>query len=85
MAVTVDSFKERADGLIAISASIVVERDSQKGIIIGRRGEMLKKIGSQARQEIEGLLDTRVFLELFVKVRKDWSENPRLLKELGYE
>jgi GTP-binding protein Era len=85
VAVTVDSFKERADGLIAISASIVVERDSQKGIIIGRRGEMLKKIGSQARQEIEGLLDTRVFLELFVKVRKDWSENPRLLKELGYE
>ncbi len=85
VAVIVDSFKERADGLIAISASIVVERDSQKGIIIGRRGEMLKKIGSQARQEIEGLLDARVFLELFVKVRKDWSENPRMLKELGYE
>ncbi len=85
VAVTVDSFKERADGLVAISASIVVERDSQKGIIIGRRGEMLKKIGSQARHEIEGLLDARVFLELFVKVRKDWSENPRLLKELGYE
>ncbi len=85
VAVTVDSFTERADGLISISASIVVERDSQKGIIIGRRGEMLKKIGSQARQEIEGLLDARVFLELFVKVRKDWSENPRMLKELGYE
>lgn len=85
VAVTVDSFKERADGLVAISASIIVERDSQKGIVIGRRGEMLKKIGSQARQEIEGLLDARVFLELFVKVRKDWSENPRLLKELGYE
>ncbi len=85
VAVTVDSFTERPDGLISVSASIVVERDSQKGIIIGRRGEMLKKIGSQARQEIEGLLDARVFLELFVKVRKDWSENPRMLKELGYE
>ena len=85
VAVTVDSFKERPDGLIAIAASIVVERDSQKGIVIGHRGAMLKRIGSDARHEIEGLLDARVFLELFVKVRRDWSENPRILKELGYE
>jgi GTP-binding protein Era len=85
VAVTIDSFKERPDGLVEITASILVERDSQKGIIIGKRGAMLKRIGSDARREIEGLLDTRVFLELFVTVRKDWSENPRLLKELGYE
>jgi GTP-binding protein Era len=85
-AVEVESFKERDDGsLIAISAVINVERDSQKGIIIGRKGEMLKKIGMQARREIEQLLDAKVFLELFVRVRKDWSENPRMLKELGYE
>lgn len=84
-AVTVDSFQERPDGLIAISASIIVERDTQKGIVIGHKGGMLKRIGTEARLELEKLLDTRVFLELFVKVRKDWSENPRFLKELGYE
>jgi GTP-binding protein Era len=86
VAVEVESFKERPDGtLIAIAAAINVERDSQKGIIIGKKGAMLKKIGTEARLEIEKLLDTRVFLELFVKVRQDWSENPRLLKEMGYE
>ena len=85
-AVEVESFKERQDGsLIAIAAVINVERDSQKGIIIGRKGDMLKKIGMQARREIEQLLDTKVFLELFVRVRKDWSENRQMLKELGYE
>jgi len=85
-AVEVESFKERQDGsLIAIAAVINVERDSQKGIIIGRKGDMLKKIGMQARREIEQLLDAKVFLELFVRVRKDWSENQRMLKELGYE
>ncbi len=86
VAVVVDSFKEREDGdLISIAATINVERDSQKGIIIGKRGEMLKKIGMQARRDIEQLLDTRVFLELFVRVRKDWSENKHMLKEFGYE
>lgn len=86
IAVEVESFKERPDGsLVSIAAAINVERDSQKGIIIGRKGEMLKKIGMQARREIEQLLDTKVYLELFVRVRKDWSENPRLLKEFGYE
>ncbi|RQW86341.1 MAG: GTPase Era [Geobacter sp.] len=84
-AVSIDSFKERADGLVSISAVITVERDSQKGIIIGKKGEMLKKIGRQARLEIEQLLDARVFLELFVKVSKDWRENRRMMKELGYE
>lgn len=86
VAVEVESFKERPDGtLISIAAVINVERESQKGIIIGRRGEMLKKIGTAARREIEQLLDAKVFLELFVRVRRDWSENPRMLKELGYE
>jgi GTPase len=86
VAVEVESFKERPDGtLIAIAAAINVERDSQKGIIIGKKGAMLKKIGMEARREIEQLLDSKVFLELFVRVRKEWSENPRLLKELGYQ
>ncbi|ACM20509.1 GTP-binding protein Era [Geotalea daltonii FRC-32] len=85
VAVVVESFKERDDGLILISAVINVERDSQKGIIIGRKGEMLKKIGMQARREIEELLDTRIFLELFVRVSREWSENKQMLKEFGYE
>lgn len=85
VAVTVESFKERPDGLISIAANILVEKDSQKGIIIGRKGEMLKRIGTNARKDIERLLDTRVFLELFVKVSSDWREDRRMLKELGYE
>lgn len=84
-AVTIDSFKEREDGLISISAVINVERDSQKGIIIGHKGSMLKKIGSEARRDLEEFFQTRIFLDLFVRVTKDWSENPRLLKEFGYE
>jgi GTP-binding protein Era len=84
-AVVVESFIERENGVIAISAAIMLERDTQKGIIIGRKGEMLKKIGSQARQDIERLLDTRIFLELFVKVEENWSERPSKLRELGYE
>lgn len=85
VAIVVDSFKERPDGLVAIAATINVERDSQKGIIIGRKGEMLKRIGMQSRQEIEQLLDTKVFLELFVRVSGEWSDNSRMLKEFGYE
>ncbi|HET6419580.1 MAG TPA: GTPase Era [Geobacteraceae bacterium] len=86
VAVTVDSFKERRDGgLISISATINVERDSQKGIIIGKKGDMLKKIGIQARKDIEVLLDSKVFLELFVRVSRDWSGSKKMLKEFGYE
>lgn len=84
-AVEVESFVERENGVIAISAAIVLERATQKGIVIGKRGEMLKKIGSQARQDIERLLATRVFLELFVKVEENWSERPSKLREYGYE
>ncbi len=86
VAVLVESFKEREnDGLISIAATINVERDSQKGIIIGRRGDMLKKIGTQARRDIEQLLGAKIFLELFVRVSRDWSENVQMLKEFGYE
>jgi len=84
-AVVVESFIERENGVIAISAAIMLERTTQKGIVIGHKGEMLKKIGSQARQDIERLLDTRIFLELFVKVVENWSERPSKLRELGYE
>jgi GTP-binding protein Era len=86
VAVTIESFKERDDGrLISIAAVINVERDSQKGIIIGKRGDMLKKIGMQARKDIEQLLGSKVFLELFVRVTRDWSESKKMLKEFGYE
>jgi GTP-binding protein Era len=84
-AVEVESFVERENGVIAISAAIILERTTQKGIVIGKRGDMLKKIGSQARQDIERLLATRVFLELFVKVEENWSERPSKLREYGYE
>jgi len=84
VAVQVESFKERPNGLVAISAAIIVERDSQKGIVIGKRGEMLKRIGTAARLEIERFLAEKVFLELFVKVSRDWSDNPQKLKEFGY-
>lgn len=85
VAVQVESFRENpGGGVIAIAAAIIVERDSQKGIIIGKRGEMLKKIGTAARHEIEGFLAQKVFLELFVKVSRDWSDNPQKLREFGY-
>ncbi len=84
-AVTVESFIERPNGVVAISAAICLERPNQKGIIIGKRGEMLKRIGSQARHDIERLLGTRVFLELFVKIEENWSERTSKLKEFGYE
>lgn len=83
--VEVTSFKERKDGLISIQATIYCEKNSHKGIIIGKQGTMLKKIGSAARFEIERLLDTQVFLELWVKVKPDWRNNNSMLKSLGYQ
>jgi len=83
--VEVMSFKERADGLISIQATIFCEKSSHKGIIIGKQGKMLKKIGSAARYEIEKLLDTKVFLELWVKIKPDWRNNDNMLKNLGYQ
>ena len=84
-AVVVESFVERENGVIAIAAAISLERATQKGIVIGKRGELLKKIGTQARFDIERLLGTRVFLELFVKVEENWSERTSKLREFGYE
>jgi GTP-binding protein Era len=84
VAVEVGEWKERQDGLISISCNIYVERNGQKGIIIGKNGTMLKSIGSSARVDIEHLLNTKVFLELWVKVKKDWRNDEQLLKELGY-
>jgi len=82
-AVVVEEFRE-GPKVISIRAVINVERDSQKGIIIGRKGTMLKKIGTLARAEIERFLGAKVFLELFVRVKKDWTINERSLREFGY-
>lgn len=83
---TVDivEFKERETGKHFISADIIVERDSQKGILIGKQGAALKKLGSTARAAIEDFLGHAVFLELHVKVKKDWRDDQRLLNKLGY-
>jgi GTP-binding protein Era len=84
-AVAVEDFKEREEkNLIVIKATIQVERESQKGILIGEKGQMLKEIGRLARQEIEALLGAKVYLELWVKVEKNWREDPRALRRLGY-
>ena len=85
MAVVVDSFKEiERSNLLRIHVSLIVEKDSQKGILIGRKGTMLKRIGTEARLSLEKFFASRVYLELFVKVRKDWTNDARALKELGY-
>jgi GTP-binding protein Era len=81
--VTVESFKE-TDEIVKISCLIYVERDSQKGILIGHQGKGLKKIGSQARADIEEFLGKKVFLETRVKVQKDWRNDARFLKKSGY-
>lgn len=75
---------ERRDGVTHVTCLILVERESQKGIVIGRGGSMLKRIGSRARPEIEGLLEARVFLELRVKVQREWQGDPAALARLGY-
>ena len=84
VAVSVLSFKERDTDLTDIEADIICERDSHKGIIIGKGGSMLKKIGTESRKDIEELLECRVNLKLFVKVRKGWRQNTVMLKDLGY-
>lgn len=84
VAVEVDSYKEREDGIHHISAIIYVERDSQKGIIIGKGGEMIKRIGTEARLDLEKAQDVKIFLELRVKVLKNWRDDERLMQRLGY-
>lgn len=84
VAVTIDEFTEKEDkNLVVISATIHTERDSHKGILIGKRGAMLKEVGQQARQELEALLGCRIFLELFVRVDPNWTQKPHLLTEMG--
>jgi GTPase len=83
-AVMVDLFKEDENkNLIRISATITVEREAQKAILIGKKGAMLKNIGTQARLQMEKFFDTKIFLELFVRVKKDWTSSDRMLQEFG--
>ena len=84
IAVEVDEFKVRENEDVYIRATIFVERDSQKGIVIGAKGSLLKKIGQQARRDIEALLGCKVFLELWVKVKADWRNKDKALKQFGY-
>lgn len=84
IAVTIEKMTERRNGMIDIEANIVCERDSHKGIIIGKGGAMLKKIGTAARVEIENLMDTKVNLQLWVKVRKEWRDSELYMKNYGY-
>ena len=83
-AVVIDSWED-GEKLTRVEASILVERDSQKGIVVGKGGSMLKGIGTAARKDIEAFLETKVFLGLHVRVRSEWRENQRLLSELGIE
>lgn len=86
IAVTVERMKERPDGMVVdIDATIICERESHKGIIIGKQGAMLKKIGSNARYEIEKMMEQKVNLKLWVKVRKEWRDNDLLIKNFGYD
>jgi GTP-binding protein Era len=85
VAVTIDEFKEEKDGkLVRILATIHVERDSQKGMVIGKGGHKLKEIGQAARKEIERMVGTKVFLKLFVRVQKNWSKDTKALRRFGY-
>jgi GTP-binding protein Era len=83
-AVTIANVEDKDNGVTVISATINVERDSQKGIVIGKGGAMLKKIGTQAREELERRLDTRVYLDLHVKVKEKWTYDTGALHEFGY-
>jgi GTP-binding protein Era len=85
LAVRIDEFQERQNGVAYIGATVFVERQSQKGIVIGEGGKMLKRIGTHARREIEAMGGRKVFLELRVKVEKDWRNNENVLKRLGYK
>ncbi|MBI2083956.1 MAG: GTPase Era [Deltaproteobacteria bacterium] len=86
--VQIESYQEPKEGdskkLVRIQAAIIVEKDSQKGILIGKKGEMIKKIGTEARIEVEKHLGLKVFLELFVRVEENWTKDPKKVKELAY-
>jgi GTP-binding protein Era len=84
VAVIVDQFKERSEDMTYVSANVFVERDTQKAIILGQKGKMIKRIGQDARREIQQLVGTRVYLELWVKVRKRWRKDEKELQRMGY-
>lgn len=84
LAVRVDEIKHKKEST-AIRATIIVDRDSHKGIVIGKDGKRIKAIGTMARKELEEYFSKRIYLELFVSVKEDWLNNPRILKELGYK
>ena len=84
IAVVIDQMKERPNGIIDVDATIVCERDSHKGIIIGKGGSMLKRIGTAARMDIEYLMDTKVNQKLWVKVRREWRDSDMYMKNYGY-
>ena len=84
LAVRVDEIKHKSESVM-IHATIIVDRDSHKGIVIGKDGKRIKAIGTMARKELEEYFNKRIFLELFVSVKEDWLNNPRILKELGYK
>ena len=84
VAVQVDEYKERANGTTYIHATIIVDRKSHKQIVIGAKGSQLRSLGVAARQEIERLVEVKVYLELWVKVEPNWRRNPKSLKRLGY-
>ncbi len=85
IAVQIEDMRVEPNGVVHISAVIFVERDSQKGIVIGKQGSLLKEIGRQARRDIETLLGSKTFLELWVKVKKDWRNNEKILNQWGYK
>ena len=84
IAVVIEQMKERKNGMMDIEARIVCERESHKGIIIGKGGSMLKRIGIEARKEIEDMMETQVNLQLWVKVRKEWRDSELYMKNYGY-
>ena len=83
-AVEITRFHERDDGVIEIDATIYCEKDSHKGIIIGKHGAMLKKVGEQARTDMEEFLGTKVFLQTWVKVKENWRDSANLLRNFGF-
>ena len=85
VAVMTDEVKDRGNGMTYVKATIFVEKDSQKGILIGNDGQMLKKLGLEARKDIEKLMDSKVYLDLWVKVKKNWRQDPNALKQIGLE
>ncbi|MGV3488028.1 MAG: GTPase Era [Tuberibacillus sp.] len=84
IAVMIENIETRKNGMVDVLAAIIVERDSQKGIIIGKSGRMLKEIGSRARRDIEALLGSKVYLELWVKVQKNWRDKTNILHDFGF-